>query len=166
MPELPEVETVRATLAAALPGRVVDDVVTDGSPRFASAADAAGATVTDVRRSGKYLLIGLGPTPADSGSTGEADAELVVHLGMSGQLLLVDPASPSARFRFRATLVAPSGAAPIGLELRDVRGFGRATVVAPGDHRDLGVLGRLGPSPTTRGSRRGSSIASPAARCR
>lgn len=142
MPELPEVETVRATLAATLPGRTVARIVTDGSPRFERAAEALGATVTSVRRAGKYLLIGLAP------AGGAEDAELVIHLGMSGQLLLVDPSTPAPRYRFRATLGAPrSGLAPVDLELRDVRGFGRAAVVDLGDHRELGVLGRLGPEP-------------------
>jgi formamidopyrimidine-DNA glycosylase len=142
MPELPEVETVRATLREVLPGRRFEAITTDGAPRFAGATDALGATVTAVRRLGKYLIIGLAPTG------GAEDAELVIHLGMSGQLLLVDPASPSDRFRFRARLApAVPGGAPVELELRDVRGFGRATVVATGDHAGLGVLGRLGPEP-------------------
>jgi formamidopyrimidine-DNA glycosylase len=142
MPELPEVETVRATLASVLPGRTFEAIATDGSERFDPAADALGAAVTSVRRAGKYLLIGLG-----AGGAAE-DAELVIHLGMSGQLLLVDPLVVSERFRFRATLGAPAtGGEPIVLELRDVRGFGRAVVVPVGDHAALGVLGRLGPEP-------------------
>jgi formamidopyrimidine-DNA glycosylase len=150
MPELPEVETVRATLAEVLPGRTVDAITTDGSERFAPAADALGATITSVRRAGKYLLIGLGAPP--DGQAGEAaeDAELVIHLGMSGQLLLVDPDVASPRFRFRATLRpadADRDGEPIVLELRDVRGFGRASVVPVGDHATLGVLARLGPEP-------------------
>ena len=72
----------------------------------------------------------------------------MIHLGMSGQLLLVDPDVESPRFRFRASLAGDGpGAAPVELELRDVRGFGRATVVATGDHGGLGVLARLGPEP-------------------
>jgi len=142
MPELPEVETVRATLAATLPGRTFALIATDGSPRFAGASDALGATITAVRRAGKYLLIGLAPPG------GTEDAELVIHLGMSGQLLLVDPGVGSPRFRVRATLTASgSGSTGVDLELRDVRGFGRASVVPTGDHGGLGVLARLGPEP-------------------
>ena len=49
------------------------------------------------------------------------------------------------------------------LELRDVRGFGRAAVVPVGDHRDLGVLGRLGPEPDDEGlDRVAGRCASPA----
>ena len=142
MPELPEVETVRSTLAAILPGRRFHQIITDGSPRFDGAAEALGATITDVRRAGKYLIIGLSPPGC------EEDAELVIHLGMSGQLLVVDPAVDSPCFRFRASLTTDdAGTEPLELELRDVRGFGRATVVALGDHGGLGVLGRLGPEP-------------------
>src|SRR5207237_2288017 len=45
----------------------------------------AGLRIESVSRRGKYILIGL-----------EADRVLVVHLGMSGQLRLVDASTPIA----------------------------------------------------------------------
>ncbi len=99
MPELPEVETVRRGLAGFLPRRRIADVAVL-NPRAvrrhpAGARDFAarltGRVVLDVARRGKYLWLVL-----DDGSC------VVAHLGMSGQLLLPDPAQPdSAHLRVR-----------------------------------------------------------------
>ncbi len=83
MPELPEVETVRAGLAKFLPGLTVKDVWHDWAKGFPNApADVArffvGATVQDVRRRAKVLIIDL-----------STDYSLVVHLKMTGQLVFV-----------------------------------------------------------------------------
>jgi formamidopyrimidine-DNA glycosylase len=86
MPELPEVETVVRSLAPHLPGRRIIAAeftsrhVTPGN-RAALARKLAGRTIQSVTRRGKHILIGL-----DEGT-------LVVHLGMTGQLLLDPPAS-------------------------------------------------------------------------
>jgi formamidopyrimidine-DNA glycosylase len=84
LPELPEVETVRRDLCAALSGAVVTSVSATGVRsirRHASAASFSsaltGARLDAFGRRGKYLLVGL-----DSG------AVLVGHLRMSGQLLI------------------------------------------------------------------------------
>lgn len=83
MPELPEVETIRRDLEKEIVGRKVKAVEVTGTRtvrRHASAAElqgrVEGRTVSAVRRAGKYLLVDL--------SGGDV---LVVHLGMSGQLL-------------------------------------------------------------------------------
>jgi formamidopyrimidine-DNA glycosylase len=85
MPELPEVETLRQDLAKEVTGRRIKAVsVANGRSvrRHPSAkhfrALLEGRTIKGVSRLGKYLLLAL-----DSGNT------LVVHLGMSGQLLRV-----------------------------------------------------------------------------
>jgi len=85
MPELPEVETLRQDLSREVVGRKVKAVsVANGRSvrRHPSAkhfrALLEGRTIKSVGRLGKYLLLTL-----DSGDT------LVVHLGMSGQLLRV-----------------------------------------------------------------------------
>jgi formamidopyrimidine-DNA glycosylase len=84
VPELPEVETIRAGLAKLLPGRVVKDVWYDWDKSFPNApADIArflvGAKIEKVRRRAKVLIIEL--------SDGWA---LIVHLKMTGQLVFVD----------------------------------------------------------------------------
>jgi len=82
MPELPEVETVRAGLAKYVIGR---RILTAQSfhPRaikhssIAPISTVAGAKITAVKRRGKFLWFEL-----------DRDFTLVAHLGMSGQLLL------------------------------------------------------------------------------
>ncbi len=83
MPELPEVETVRAALARDLAGKRIKSVaVTNGRVvrRHASAKEfrllAEGRTIRSVERLGKNLVFTL-----------DNRSHLVVHLGMSGQLL-------------------------------------------------------------------------------
>ncbi len=87
MPELPEVEVVRRGLQEFVTGKTVTAVRVH-HPRavrrheLGSAdltARLAGATITGTGRRGKYLWLLLGE-----------EAALVVHLGMSGQMLLGD----------------------------------------------------------------------------
>lgn len=87
MPELPEVETVRRGLQQWVVGRTIDAVEVrhvravrrhlPGAADFAAAL--TGRRVEAARRRGKYLWL-----PLDSGDA------LLAHLGMSGQLLVVD----------------------------------------------------------------------------
>ena len=93
MPELPEVETVRAGIADHSLGRPVQAVrVVDarslrrhlpGPAHFEAAL--TGRTLRGAYRRGKYLWLTL----SESDGT-LADEALVVHLGMSGQLLVRD----------------------------------------------------------------------------
>lgn len=101
MPELPEVEVVRRGLQAHLAGRTITAVRVD-HPRAvrrheAGPADLAarlsGARIGGTGRRGKYLWLTLD----------EGDAALVVHLGMSGQMLLGSVSNP-AHLRIAATL--------------------------------------------------------------
>jgi len=85
MPELPEVETLRQDLSREVAGKKIKSVaVANGRSvrRHASAkhfrAPLEGRSIKSVGRLGKYLLMTL-----DSGDT------LVIHLGMSGQLIRV-----------------------------------------------------------------------------
>ncbi len=81
MPELPEVETVRSTLAATVLGRQIASLsVFHPAPIKAPEKEAfcrqlCGRRIEAVRRRGKYLLLDL-----DEGC-------LVVHLRMTGQLI-------------------------------------------------------------------------------
>jgi len=102
MPELPEVETVRAGLAKWVVGRRIASV-DSLHPRairrhLAGPVDLAqrlaGRTISSAERRGKYLWL-----PLDAGP--EA---LIAHLGMSGQLLMLDadaPPGPHLRGRLR-----------------------------------------------------------------
>ena len=81
MPELPEVETIKAGLAKLLPGKVIKDVWYDWDKSFPNApSDVAkflvGSKIQKVRRRAKVLIIEL--------SGGWA---LIIHLKMTGQLV-------------------------------------------------------------------------------
>ena len=130
MPELPEVETVRRQLEPLVVGRRIVEGWGHPSAKFSSAPLAAGPRVDAVGRRGKYLLLAL-----DDGR------ELVVHLGMTGQLRLrAEAADPYVR----AWWALDDGAV---LELRDVRRFGRIGVVAAGEYATLPTLAAQGPEP-------------------
>lgn len=86
MPELPEVEVVRRGLAGRLSGRVIDRVsVRETRLRWPVPARLqsllVGQRLDHVERRGKYLLLRL------------PHGWLIVHLGMSGRVLVLDSAS-------------------------------------------------------------------------
>ncbi len=83
MPELPEVETVRRGLHTLIIGKTVSESDFDWPKSFPNEPHEVsqflvGASVTDVRRRAKVLLIDL-----------SSDYTLVVHLKMTGQLVYV-----------------------------------------------------------------------------
>ena len=106
MPELPEVETIRRQLAPELEGRRLLDVEVRG-PALVRPRAARGDPVTPSRggvierlgRRGKYLIASL-----------EDDVHLVMHLRMTGNLLLRDDAEEPADLRVVFEL--DSGTAP------------------------------------------------------
>lgn len=118
MPELPEVEVVRRGLDDHVRGRMIAAAVIR-HPRAARrhmagpedlAARMIGATVTGTARRGKYLWLILDDRDA-----------LLMHLGMSGQLLITSSdvaVAPHERARFTFT----DGG--IGLRFDDQRTFG------------------------------------------
>jgi formamidopyrimidine-DNA glycosylase len=150
MPELPEVETIRRQLAPGLLGREVVGAWAFPSPKFDEAPAAIGATVTGLRRRGKYLL-------ADLERDGRAE-ELIVHLGMTGRLAIDGGAVPGDidggavpgdshggdEPHLRAAWLLDDGRR---LSFTDVRRFGRVAVVEAGDHDRLPTLAALGPEP-------------------
>jgi len=135
MPELPEVETVRRQLAPWLTGREVTrvELLALPGPKYAGLERAAGQSITQVGRRGKFLLMPL--------SGGD---ELVAHLGMTGVLRPGGMPEPSKHLRVAVEL---AGAAPNRLEFHDPRRFGRFLVVKQGDYAGLPTLAALGPEP-------------------
>ncbi len=84
MPELPEVETVKRGLLKLIVGKKIQIASSDTARSFPNApADVqqflVNASITDVRRRAKVLLIDL-----------STDYTLVIHLKMTGQLVFVD----------------------------------------------------------------------------
>jgi formamidopyrimidine-DNA glycosylase len=134
MPELPEVETIRRQLAPALEGRrLVRVEVLD--PRWSEPAPPAevedalrGRRIERLSRRGKYLVFEL-----------EGDAYLVMHLRMTGNLLLADEGS-HVRVRFGLD----SGHQ---LLFADVRRFGTGVVLLGRDALDDYFRARLGVEP-------------------
>jgi len=127
VPELPEVEVVRAGMARWVAGRTVSHVEVR-HPRAirrheAGAEDFAarlqGRTLVCASRRGKYLWL-----PLDQGDE-PAGSALVGHLGMSGQLL-VRPSAEPAEKHLRVRIAFDDG----GRELRfvDQRTFGGLAV--------------------------------------
>jgi len=131
MPELPEVEVTRRGIAPHLVGRRITSVAVR-EPRLrwpvpAAVRRLAGREVRAVTRRGKYLLLDCG------------DGHLIVHLGMSGSLRLVDAGTPPGRHD-HVDIALGSRV----LRLRDPRRFGAVlwTSAPPGEHpliRHLGV---------------------------
>jgi len=122
MPELPEVETIRAQLADRIPGRAFAAVevfdaklVSPAEPEeFVEAL--VGRRIEAVDRRGKYLLIGL-----DSQDT------LAVHLRMTGRLHW-RPGPPHDEERFLRARFHLDDAST--LTFGDMRRFGRAWIVS------------------------------------
>ena len=122
MPELPEVETIARGLDKRVAGDVIESVWIGSKPEplKSSAKEIAkaleGARINKVKRVGKHIVLDL----AKAG-------EWIVHLGMTGQMLVATPESDLAK---HTHLVAKLSS---GRELRfvDPRRFGRLSVHKP-----------------------------------
>lgn len=146
MPELPEVETVRRGLESRVVGRAIEAVELgrERSVRRVGPETVAhlltGATVIDARRRGKYLLCGLD-------NEGER-LEMMVHLRMSGRLLLAPAGSERPAHTHVVMHLSGISVAPEELRFVDPRTFGEV-VVCPADRvaEVIPELDRLGPDP-------------------
>ena len=126
MPELPEVETVRRQLAPALEGKrlkaleVLDPRWSDPASPAALADAVRGRLIERVARRGKYLMLLL-----------DDEVALVMHLRMTGNLLLVSEAEDeSGRPHLRVRMRLSDGHR---LLFVDQRRFGTGLVLL-GDH--------------------------------
>ncbi len=121
MPELPEVETIARGLDKRVAGDVIESVWIGSKPEplKSSAKEIAkvleGARINKVKRVGKHIVVDL------------AKGQWIVHLGMTGQMLVSTPESDLAK---HTHLVAKLSS---GRELRfvDPRRFGRLSVHKP-----------------------------------
>ena len=129
MPELPEVETVRRGLADLVDGAQVASVEVrhpravrrDSAGADGVVAAVAGRVLGTADRRGKVLWLPLGEPGA---TAADAPACLVVALGMSGQVRVVDPAVPDGE-HLRVRLGLADGRE---LRLVDQRTFGGVAV--------------------------------------
>lgn len=139
MPELPEVETTRRGIGPAITGKTVTDVIVRHSRlRYgvppALRRELPGQRVQAVERRGKYLLLRT------------AVGAVIVHLGMSGSLRLVTPATPPTTHD-HVDIVFGRG---VCLRLRDPRRFG-AVLWTRDDPARHALLAGLGPEPLEEG---------------
>lgn len=136
MPELPEVETIVRTLRRRLAGKVISSVrVLDERVLNVSAKSfqrrLGNRKVMRTGRRGKYALFFL-----DEGKL------LVIHLGMSGQLLWVAAKQAVEKhthliFRFQSSRHE--------LRFRDMRRFGNVFIESTHELEDIPYLAQMGP---------------------
>lgn len=141
MPELPEVETVVRGLQALLPRRRITamrmgktDFIDDPSQLEEV---LPGSQIVNVRRHGKFIVVLLEKVSESQ----PARFHFIIHLGMTGQLIVLPPSAPPARH----THVWISLDDQRELRYIDPRRFGRMLVL-PEQHSES-ILGPLGTDP-------------------
>ena len=144
MPELPEVETIRRQLAPHLEGRVLQSLeVLDQrwcDPAVPEELDDAvrGRRIESMGRRGKYFVVGL-----------EDDVHLVMHLRMTGNLLLAEDADDvPERPHLRARMALEAGKR---LLFVDQRRFGTGVVLLGTPAVEEYFASRLGVEPLSPG---------------
>ena len=142
MPELPEVETVRRTLLPRLKGRRIEGVRVRET-RLRSTLDprrlrrhVTGRRIEDVTRRAKYLILHL-----------EDERRLLVHLGMTGRLLLVESDAPLGD-HLHVCFRLDGG---LDLRYRDHRRFGLIDCLLDAELATDRRLATLGPEPLSPG---------------
>ena len=138
MPELPEVEVIKRGLALHLPGRKVIGINAGNKklrlplPRKNLKEFIQGAQIQAVDRRAKFLLI----TMANG-------AILIIHLGMTGRLVISPACSPRGKHdHIRLQLDND-----MQLRFNDIRRFGSIQVIPPGKGLDNTMLSHIGPEP-------------------
>jgi formamidopyrimidine-DNA glycosylase len=139
MPELPEVEVTRLSVAPGLEGAVIEHVWLGLSLRFdlgCAPERLQGQRIAAVTRRGKYLLL-----HTQSGV-------LILHLGMSGSLrwLPIEQGKEQGKHRtpwVRFELQCDKGT----LQLDDPRRFGAAVWCEGHEPHQHALLAKLGPEP-------------------
>ncbi len=134
MPELPEVEVTRQGIAPHLLNQTISAIIVRNASLRWPVPDelqlAVGLSITQVSRRAKYLLLTT------------ALGQIVVHLGMSGSLRVVDSGTPAAKHD-HVDLCLANGRC---IRYNDPRRFGswlwQGVQLAP-----LSVLEGLGPEP-------------------
>jgi formamidopyrimidine-DNA glycosylase len=146
VPELPEVETIARGLAMRVSGDTIDSVWIGSrtqplkSPALTIAATLEGRRIVRVHRAGKHIVFDLEASNGKQKSprsreTRQAaslrsgqDAQWIVHLGMTGRMVVTEPATDIAK---HTHLIAKLGS---GRELRfiDPRMFGKLSVSPAG----------------------------------
>ena len=134
MPELPEVETIARGVDARVRGDQIVEALFSNHPQpfktppGAQAKGLEGRVILSVHRTGKHIVCELGPlskSKITSPPNTEPAAQWIVHLGMTGRLLVTTPAGPVANHTHARLSLAS------GREIRfvDPRRFGRLELI-------------------------------------
>ncbi|HVO60198.1 MAG TPA: bifunctional DNA-formamidopyrimidine glycosylase/DNA-(apurinic or apyrimidinic site) lyase [Terriglobales bacterium] len=134
MPELPEVETVARGLAKRVIGDVIESIWLGSkkeplkSPAKLIARTLENARIASVRRVGKQIVF-------DLLRPGGSSSQWIVHLGMTGQMLVCQP---DAEIKKHTHAIAKLAS---GREIRflDPRRFGRLSIASNGDFSATGL---------------------------
>src|SRR5579864_7447869 len=103
MPELPEVETIARGLAKRITGDAIESVWLGSKPEplKSPAAEIAAALeskkILDVRRVGKHIVFDLASSSGAQANGGKPETQWIVHLGMTGSLLVCAPETELAK---------------------------------------------------------------------
>ena len=171
MPELPEVETI----ARGVDRRVRGDRIVQAwfashpqpfkTPPALQSRGLAGRVILAVHRTGKHIVFELGAAggagdargrkaPKRAETTTSAEAQWIVHLGMTGRLLVTTPESPVARHT-HARLALESGLS-CALSIRAASAGSNSAISGEARHSALQAPSR---SPLARGNSPRSSVA-------
>ena len=148
MPELPEVETIARGLDKRIAGDIIESVWLGSKPEPLKSTPEELAAVLErsriigVRRVGKHIVFDLERKKSRRRSAPGARGQWLVHLGMTGQLLIAAPDVPVVKHTHAVLKLAS------GRELRfvDPRRFGRLAVVRM-EARDGGGFAAPGDEP-------------------
>ena len=136
MPELPEVETTRLGIEPHVVGVCIREVIVRRydlrQPVSPGIATLEGRTIRTVRRRSKYLLLDI-----DDGTT------LLIHLGMSGSLRVIDPADAWKKHDHVGITLENE----MQLRFHDPRRFGLVLHLTEHDPMEHVLLRSLGPEP-------------------
>jgi len=151
MPELPEVETVRRGLSSLIIRKKIASTTNDNPKSFPNTTVdvntfLVGASVTDVRRRAKVLMIDL-----------STDYSLVIHLKMTGQLVYVSPNDRFGAGHPNDSLVnaLPDKSTRVSLQFddgstlffNDQRKFGWVKLMPTLEIPNLSFMKKVGPEP-------------------
>jgi formamidopyrimidine-DNA glycosylase len=139
VPELPEVETIVRGLERRVAGDTIESVWIGSrkqplkTPAAAIVKTLEGRRIGRVHRAGKHIVFDLEPFAASpknnlSPKTGKVSTQWVVHLGMTGRMVISDPSAEVAKHTHLIATLAS------GRDLRfvDPRMFGKLSVHSSG----------------------------------
>jgi len=132
MPELPEVETIARGLDRRIAGDTIESVWLGEKPEPLKSSPAEIVSVLErarivrVRRVGKHIVFDLERSSRNHRKSAMLLGQWVVHLGMTGRLLIASPDTETAKHTHAVLKLAS------GREVRfvDPRRFGRLAVVS------------------------------------